>query len=157
MNLILLSHGSVLCGAEQNLLQVAERLQRRLGGTVEAAFLNHSEPRFLDAFARSVASGADEIVILPFFLIAGKFVTDDLPRLIAEAVGQHPQVNVRVASPIGFHEALAEAVLHCAARATPPSKWRDATAQTRSFCRDSKLCPLHRTSQCPAGAVVEAR
>jgi sirohydrochlorin cobaltochelatase len=155
MAVILLSHGSVLCGAEQNLLQIAQRLSRRLDEEVEAAFLNYSKPDFLDAFARCAASGATEVTVVPFFLVAGKFVTYDLPAKIEEAAHLHPHVAVRVAAPIGFHEALADAVLHCAERATHPSFWRDASEQTSRFCRDDVRCPLHGSEQCPATSAGE--
>lgn len=151
MNSILLfSHGSVLCGAEQNLLQIAARLRARTGVPVEVAFLNYSAPGFDEAVDRLAASGVKVIDIAPYFLIAGKFVVDDLPGRIAAARERHRSIEFRVARPLGFHVTLADGILSCAARAAETTAWRDTEQQAAQFCRDSPKCPLHGTPSCPA-------
>ena len=81
--LILFSHGSVLCGAGQNLFELARFMQARGDAPiVEVGFLNYSEPPFADAFRRCVERGATQITVVPYFLVAGKFVKDDLPKQI---------------------------------------------------------------------------
>lgn len=154
---ILLSHGSVLCGAEQNLLEIAERLRRATGDTIEAAFLNYTAPHFIDAVDRCVDAGAAGITVLPYFLIAGKFVTHDLPRLIADAVAKYPQLEFQVAEPIRYHQSLADAVLDCARHAKPPAEWRHADEQTTRFCRNDQRCPLHGTPDCPQSAASDVQ
>ena len=82
--IILFSHGSVLCGAGQNLLELARYMRERGNApTVEPGYLNYSEPRFEETFRQCVAQGATRITIVPYFLVAGKFVKDDLPQQIA--------------------------------------------------------------------------
>lgn len=152
--LLLYSHGSVLCGAEQNVLAMAERLRAKSGDAVEVAFLNYTAPDFVEAARRLHHQGAAEITIVPFFLVAGKFVAEELPKRIDEAHAQFPELRFLIADPIGFDERLADAVIDSAARATMPDAWRDTEEQAANFCRNSPKCPLHGTERCPETAMV---
>ena len=74
--LLLFSHGSVLCGSERTLEDLAARLRARgAAPIVEMGFLNYSKPLFATAFERCVQQGATEITVVPYFLVAGKFVS----------------------------------------------------------------------------------
>lgn len=149
--IILFSHGSVLCGAGQNLLELAKQMQARGDADfVAPGYLNYTEPRFAETFRRCVAEGATSVTVVPYFLIAGKFVKEDLPDHIAAMQAEFPAVEVRVADAIRFHERLADALLACADRAQTPAAWRDTKAQAAAFCRASPRCPLYGSDDCPA-------
>lgn len=149
--IILFSHGSVLCGAGQNLFELADRLRDRgVAPIVEVGYLNYSEPSFADTFRRSVEQGATQLTVMPYFLVAGKFVREDLPKAIDAAKAEFPHVEVEIADAIRFHPLLADALLACADRAVAPSAWRDTKAQAAAFCRNSPRCPLNGTDDCPA-------
>lgn len=154
--LILFSHGSVLCGAGQNLAELAARMEARGDAPiVEVGYLNYTEPRFAEAVERCAARGARRITIMPYFLIAGKFVTDDLPVAIAAAAERYPALEFRIADALRFHPVLADALIACAERAVSPATWRDTKAQAAAFCRASERCPLYGTADCPATRPVE--
>lgn len=154
--IILFSHGSVLCGAGQNLADLAVRLRERgIAPIAEVGYLNYSEPRFIDTFRRCVEQGATQITVVPYFLVAGKFVKEDLPDVIARAQAEFPGVEVQVADAIRFHPLLADALLACADRARPPAEWRDTKAQVAASCRANPRCPLYGTQDCPATHAVE--
>lgn len=149
--IILFSHGSVLCGAGQNLLELARRMRDRGDAAiVEPGYLNYSEPRFAETFRRCVQQGATRITIVPYFLVAGKFVKEDLPGQIEQMQAEFPNVEVHIADAIRFHPRLADALIACAERAQPPAAWRDTKAQAAAFCRASPRCPLYGTDDCPA-------
>lgn len=149
--LILFSHGSVLCGAGQTLFALARRLEARgEAPIVEVGFLNYSEPTFEDAFEKCVARGATQIVIAPYFLVAGYFVKVSLPPKIAAMSAKFPDVEVKVAEAIKQHELLADAIINCASRAQEPAKWRDILEESSKFCRDNPACPNYNTSKCPS-------
>ncbi len=151
--ILLFSHGSVLCGAGQTLLEHAETMRRRGDAPIiEVGYLNYSAPDFDDAVDRCIAQGATAITIAPYFLVAGKFVTVDLPRRIAAAQARHPAVPMAVADAMRFHPQLVAAVLAAAERVRPPAAWRDTAAQAAQFCRDLPQCPRHGTALCPASA-----
>ncbi|WP_026369598.1 sirohydrochlorin chelatase [Kallotenue papyrolyticum] len=154
--IILFSHGSVLCGAGQNLFELAEHMRRQNAAPiVEVGFLNYSEPRFGEAVRRCVERGATTITVVPYFLVAGKFVQEDLPDQLATVQAAFPDVELRVAEAIRFHPLLADALLACATRAQPPSAWRDSRAQAAAFCRANPRCPLYGTEDCPATRPLE--
>ena len=60
---------------------------------------------------RCVAAGAEDITVIPYMLSPGRHATQDIPRLVAEAVQKHSGVAFRVAEPLGLHPGLAEVVL----------------------------------------------
>jgi sirohydrochlorin cobaltochelatase len=149
--LLLFSHGSVLCGAGQTLEMQAARL-RESGAApiVEIGYLNYSEPLFAEAFERCVEQGAMKITVVPYFLVAGKFVRVDLPVEIQKQRARFPDVEVQVAEAMRFHENLADAIVACAGRAQPPAAWRDILKMAPERCRASEECPLYGTEDCPA-------
>ena len=147
--ILLFSHGSVLCGAEQNLLELAARMRSRGDAPiVEVGFLNYTEPTFAQAVERCLAAGARRIVVAPYFLIAGKFVTDDLAKTIEAERAKHPSIEFAVADVIGFHESLVDAVLASADEARPPRAWRDTMRNASAYCREHPKCPLYGTDVC---------
>ena len=153
--ILLFSHGSVLCGAGENLRALAQQMQNRGDADiVEVGFLNYSQPTFAEAFESCVEKGATEIVVAPYFLVAGKFVRVDLPPKIEEMKARFPHVQVLIAQAMRFHPTLADAILSCASRAQKPSQWRDILNTAPQFCRDNAQCPLYGTERCPATATV---
>lgn len=117
---------------------------------VEVGYLNYSEPLFEQAFETCVRRGATEIVVAPYFLVAGKFVKVDLPPQIEKMKARFPQVRVLVAQAMRFHPTLAQAISNCANRALPPAQWRDILDTAPQFCRANPQCPLFDTARCPA-------
>jgi sirohydrochlorin ferrochelatase len=151
--IVLFSHGSVLCGSERNLLELAERMRQRGDASiVEAGFLNYSEPRFAEAVARCVADGATRILIAPYFLIPGKFVVDDLPAAIAEVAALYPNLEFVTADVIGFHPLIEEAIHASAAGAKSPTVWLEALHESKQWCRENPRCPLYASAYCRVGA-----
>lgn len=148
---ILFSHGSLLCGAEQALQAHAERLRRQgLASMVRIGFLNYTEPLFLQTVAECVAQGVTRILVVPYFLVPGYFVRVDLPRLLDEARTRFPKVTFTVTEAIGYDERLADALIASAQVARPLEQRQDAWEQVAAFCRRNPECPLFATPQCPA-------
>lgn len=155
--IILFSHGSLLCGAGEPLRRIAQHMRERGDApTIEIGYLNYSEPPFDVAVDRCIVAGASRIVVAPYFLVPGKFVTADLPPAIARAAARHPQVEICTAPPLGVHPALAAALMQCAACAIPPAQWRDLQRTAPQFCRATSACPLYGTERCPATNEGEA-
>jgi len=148
--LILFSHGSLLCGAGEALDAHAARL--RAGGgwdTVSVGYLNYSEPTFAQSVAECAASGATDVLVLPFFLVPGFFVTKSLPEQLATARAAHPEMTFTVAEAIGFDPGLADALIASAQSPLPTADWRDDLAAAARGCRARPDCPLYATPNCP--------
>lgn len=152
--LILFAHGSLLCGAGEALFAHAERLRARGDfAIVEVGFLNYNAPTFDEAVARCAAAGATRIVVVPYFLVPGKFATIDLPERVATARRAWPNMEFVIAEPIGYDEALADAVLALAEKARPFQFWREDYRRAAAFCVASPQCPLYGTLHCPKTSV----
>ena len=148
--LILFSHGSLLCGAGEAVDAHAARLRERGDfGFVEVGFLNYSEPTFAETAARAVAAGATRIVVLPYFLIPGYFVSKSLPEALAPVQAQFPDVNFEVAAALGFDTGIADALLESAQAAKTAEHWREPLRRATLSCRPSPDCPLYHTRVCP--------
>ncbi|MBX7247204.1 MAG: CbiX/SirB N-terminal domain-containing protein [Candidatus Sumerlaeaceae bacterium] len=151
--LILFSHGSLLCGAGETLREHAERLRATEEYlAVEYGYLNYSLPSFEEAAERCAAAGAVQIVVVPYFLVSGKFVREDLPPRIEAARREHPQIEFILAEPLGFHEEMTAAVLEMAAMARPPEHWRHDMLAAPDFCAHRPDCPLFGSPICPVTA-----
>lgn len=147
--MILFSHGSLMCGVPESLERVAERMRARGDATiVEVGFLNYAEPTFETAFERCIVAGADEIVIVPYFLVAGKFVKVDLLPRISAARRRHPGITVRIAEALRFDLRLAAALVARAEQAVPLALWRRRALVIQAHCRASATCPLYGSKVC---------
>lgn len=110
---LLIDHGSRRAAANTLLGEVAALVKERLGAKsiVEPAHMELAEPTIAEGFARCVAQGATKVVVHPFMLAPGRHVTEDLPRLVAEAAAGHPGVRFSMAAPLGSHSGVVDAVI----------------------------------------------
>jgi len=141
--LILFSHGSLLCGAGEQLKAHAARLgETGKYACVEIGYLNYSEPSFAEAVEKCVGVGATCITIAPYFLVPGYFVNVGLPRVLKPEQERFPDVEFRIAPVLGDHPLLADAVLSCAGRAASSESWRLILHSAPQFCEGDDDCPL---------------
>lgn len=110
---LLVDHGSRRAEANELLDEVAALVRQRLGAgsVVEPAHMEIAEPTIARAFARCVEQGATRVVVHPFMLAPGRHVTEDLPRLVAEAAAAHDGVTFAMAAPLGSHAGVIDAVV----------------------------------------------
>jgi len=133
-----------------DIVKLVEPVMRGDADMVEVGYLNYSEPLFPQTFARCVQAGAMRITVVPYFLVAGKFVKVDLPREIEAQRALFPQIEVAVGDAMKNHDALADALLSCASRKALPAQWRDLLNTAPQFCRANPECPLYSSPKCPA-------
>jgi sirohydrochlorin ferrochelatase len=104
--LLLIAHGSRQAEANADLNHVVEGLRQRGHVLVEASYLELAEPTIEDAGRRCVEQGATCVVLLPYFLSAGVHVGRDLTAARSRLAEQFPQVEFRLAEPLGRHALL---------------------------------------------------
>jgi sirohydrochlorin ferrochelatase len=107
----LIAHGSRHAEANADLFFVAEKL--RLRGhfdVVEASFLELAEPSIEAAGALCVDQGVERVILLPYFLSAGTHVQRDLTAARDRLAARNPDVEFRLAEPLGRHPLLLDAV-----------------------------------------------
>ena len=103
-SLLLVAHGSRRVESNTEIGTVAAALRERLQNQFVAtqhAFLELAEPSIPDAIDALVADGSSEILILPYFLSAGRHVYEDIPAIISAKKQQHANVEITVAPYLG--------------------------------------------------------
>lgn len=158
--LVLFSHGSLLCGSGQALQAQAERIREtKRYAAVEIGYLNYNEPSIEEAVTRCRTAGAREVVIVPYFLVAGKFVTVDLPARLKLVLSQNPDMLYRAARAIEAHPNMLELVEQSVAQQRDPAGWQaEQIEQARTRCTLRRDCPLYGSLLCRAHpAVAEAK
>jgi sirohydrochlorin ferrochelatase len=114
--IVVFGHGSSVASANDAVRAVAGNAAREGGWNLyETAFLE-CDPRLDAAVRKLVANGADEVLVLPYFLTLGIHLQRDLPKLV-EALAADVGVSIRVAPPLDGHAGLATMLVSRAAEA----------------------------------------
>jgi len=116
---LLVDHGSRRAEANAQVELAAEALRRRVDAPVRVAHLEIAPPDLGTGIDDCVKAGAEEIVVLPYFLGPGRHSQRDIPAQTRDAAARHPGVEIRIADPLGPHEKLVEVLLEraeCALR-----------------------------------------
>ncbi|HEX2909792.1 MAG TPA: CbiX/SirB N-terminal domain-containing protein [Chloroflexia bacterium] len=109
--ILLLGHGSRAPEANTGMYQVAADLQETGNYLkVECAFLELNSPDIPQGLTNCREAGAQEIIVIPFFLHLGRHVKEDLPRIIGEWQRSAPGVKVITGQPFGYSRKLVELV-----------------------------------------------
>jgi sirohydrochlorin cobaltochelatase len=77
---------------------------------VELAFLELMTPDLPQLAAQQIADGARQVTIVPVFLGQGGHVRRDLPVLIEQLRGSHPDVVFQVAAAAGEDDGVLQAL-----------------------------------------------
>lgn len=115
--LLLVAHGSRRHESNSEVSRLTATLRDLAGDRfdgIEHAFLEIAEPAIPDAIEACVQAGACEIVVLPYFLAAGRHVQDDIPVLVEQKQDEHPGVCIRITPHLGTTDRLPEILLNLA-------------------------------------------
>lgn len=114
--LIIVAHGSRKTESNDEIHQLAKRLQSESNTftLVMASFLELAEPSIPDGIQYCIDLGATEILVLPYFLSAGRHVSEDVPALVHQKRLEHPDVSIKMATYLGAAEGLPNLVLETA-------------------------------------------
>ncbi len=99
--LIVVAHGSRAEGTPEAHAQLCAEIERRLDVPVSGAFLEITPPDIPSAIDGAVAHGATDVVLLPYFLLAGNHTTRDIPEIMERARQAHPGIRVTMTAPVG--------------------------------------------------------
>ncbi len=115
--LVLVAHGSRRESSNEEVRRVAQQLAALSGPSgsgryemVHAAFLELAEPLIPAGVQCCLDRGMEEVVVLPYFLSAGRHVVEDIPAEVAK-VNNTTGAVVRIAPYLGAAEGLSELLL----------------------------------------------
>ncbi len=110
--LLIVDHGSRRAEAHTHLEWVAREVQELVEDLqVYIAHMELAEPSIPQAVASCVADGATELIVHPLFLLPGRHLSEQIPRLVESAVSRYPQLSYEITPPVGSAPGLAELVL----------------------------------------------
>lgn len=107
---LLVAHGSRVPESNSEI----EGLAARLAGNVEPglavahAFLELARPSIPEAIDALARTGARRIVLIPYFLSAGRHVAEDIPAIAADARERHPGLIIEITGHFGAQERVPE-------------------------------------------------
>ena len=115
--LVLVAHGSRRASSNDEVRRVAESLAQQAGPNgsgqyqmVHAAFLELAEPLIPEGVQQCIDNGMEEVVVLPYFLSAGRHVVEDIPAEVAK-VNNTTGAEIRIAPYLGAAAGLTEILL----------------------------------------------
>lgn len=113
-SLLLIAHGSRRTESNDEVRALAVRLgeMTRSFDTVSCAFLELAVPSIPEGIEACVQQGADEIVILPYFLSAGRHVAEDIPALVQPKQAQYAALKIELHPYLGAADALPALLLN---------------------------------------------
>jgi sirohydrochlorin ferrochelatase len=118
---VIFAHGSSVESANDAVRAVAAQASADGGFALyETAFLDGGRPLLPDAIAAVASRGADDVVVVPYFLTLGLHLQRDLPELVDIARQKYPRLSIRVAPPLDGHPALSAILVDRAREASAP-------------------------------------
>jgi len=116
--LLLIAHGSRQAEANADLLHLTEQLRAQgVYSHVQPSFMELAKPTIEEGGDLCVLRGAEQVILLPYFLSSGIHVQRDLAEACRHLAERHASVRFRLAQPLGRHPLLAEIVLERAREA----------------------------------------
>ena len=112
--LLLVAHGSRRENSNEEVRALARAMAAHVDNCyqqVASAFLELAEPSIPDGLRALIASGANEITVVPYFLSAGRHVVEDIPAEVHKVVAEHPDVPIHLAPYLGTSSVMPQLLL----------------------------------------------
>lgn len=112
--LLIVAHGSRRAESNDEVRTLTAGIREKAGtrfGMVECAFLELAEPSIPDGIECAIRNGAEEVVVLPYFLSAGRHVAKDIPEQVRAKRNEYPNVTIRLVPHLGAADGIADAML----------------------------------------------
>ena len=115
--LLLVAHGSRKESSNQEVAQLSSQMQRLVNEKfdfVKHGFLELAEPSIPDAIDNCCQQGATHITVVPYFLSAGRHVTEDIPEEVEIGQKNNPDVEITVSNYLGAQDEIAALLVEAA-------------------------------------------
>lgn len=115
--LLVIAHGSRRAESNDEVRTLTRLLSARAGDAypiVRCAFLELAEPSIPDGIELCIRDGAREVVVVPYFLSAGRHVAQDIPKEVQGKQNEHPDIDIRIAPYLGANAGIADLLLETA-------------------------------------------
>jgi len=116
--LLLVAHGSRRDASNEEIRSLTRALAQQSAGrygAVECAFLELADPSIPDGLCALIERGIRRIILVPYFLSAGRHVAQDIPAEVARVLERYPQAEIRIAPYVGLAAGIPGLILRQAA------------------------------------------
>lgn len=118
MNAILIvAHGSRREESNEEIrrltLQVAEKSAKHFD-LIDTAFLELASPLIPEGIQALINKGADNVLVVPYFLARGTHVATDIPAEVAKAQHANPDTEIKISDYLGASDAMPDLLLKLA-------------------------------------------
>ena len=121
--LLLIDHGSTREDANELLPKVARMVKEMSDFEIVCyAHMELAEPTIKQGFDACIAAGAGEVIVHPYFLGPGRHSVSDIPRLVAQAAMQHPEVSYRITEPLGLDQKIGRLIIERVRQSAGPEQ-----------------------------------
>lgn len=102
-HLLVVAHGSRRDESNIEIHDLVSRLRNNcsLFSGIDYAFLEIAKPSIQEALWQQILEGAMDIVVLPYFLSAGRHVTSDIPEQVGQVSVEFPNIKIKIAPYLG--------------------------------------------------------
>ena len=112
-SLVIVAHGSRRQASNDEVRDLSSRIENITGQQfrkVKAAFLELAEPSIPNGIQQCIDEGAEEIVVFPYFLSAGRHVVEDIPSEIDIARKSNPEIKIEIAPYLGSMDGIVDLI-----------------------------------------------
>ncbi|OAI20690.1 cobalamin biosynthesis protein CbiX [Methylomonas lenta] len=111
-HLLVLAHGSRREASNNEISELVARLRYscKLFAGIDYAFLEIAKPFIHEA--QQIAQGAVDIVVLAYFLSAGRHVVTDIPEQVEQVSVEIPNIKNKIAHYLGASEKIDALLIH---------------------------------------------
>ncbi len=111
--LLIVAHGSRREASNDEVRELVSKVRKVATdfSSVEAGFLELAEPLIPDGIRNAIASGHKHVVVLPYFLSAGRHVTEDIPADIQSVQKDFPDIKIELAPYVGAADGIVNLLL----------------------------------------------
>ncbi|MDH3979174.1 MAG: CbiX/SirB N-terminal domain-containing protein [Gammaproteobacteria bacterium] len=113
-SMLVVAHGSRRAESNDEVRELARLLGSQVDASFESvscAFLELAEPSIPDGLRAAIAGGASEVVVMPYFLSAGRHVVTDIPGEVDIVRAEYPGITITLAPYLGAAPELASLIL----------------------------------------------
>jgi len=113
-SLLLVAHGSRREASNDEVRALTRLLAEQAGDAfdyVDCGFLELADPSIPDGIQKCIDAGASEVVVVPYFLSAGRHVAEDIPAEVKIKQDEYPAISIRLSSYLGADGAIPQLLL----------------------------------------------
>lgn len=108
---LLLAHGSRAKGTLITMDEVTQGVREELKlDLVECAYMEFCDVNIEKGLNNLIAKGADDIIIIPYFLFEGIHIKEDIPNELEEFKKNNPNIKIRFGKTLGTDKRLSSIV-----------------------------------------------